>query len=221
MKTCTILTTNTIEFNSSSVKIDSSGGDLVFTDTSNPGGLSLSTLGSTPAHNALSSIQGGSGADGYYHLTATQHTGLTGGSSTSLHSHSTIITQVMVGKVGAISSSMDGYFIAFAESSDENFPAYVANRSATIQKLTATMNGNAMAGADSVIITLRKNHEDTAITVQLDEVTPQNTGTTLYIAQEIMASTFSVVNGDKITVRFVSSTANTVNDVMVSFDVTT
>lgn len=44
MKTCTILTTNTIEFNNSSIKIDSSDGYLIFTDGYNPSGIALSEI---------------------------------------------------------------------------------------------------------------------------------------------------------------------------------
>jgi hypothetical protein len=40
------------------------------------------------AHNDLASLQGGTTAE-YYHLTSAQHTGLTGGSDTTLHTHDT------------------------------------------------------------------------------------------------------------------------------------
>lgn len=41
------------------------------------------------AHNLLQSIQGGSSGE-YYHLTATQHTDLTDGGETTLHTHAGI-----------------------------------------------------------------------------------------------------------------------------------
>ena len=43
------------------------------------------------AHNLLQSIQGGSSGE-YYHLTATQHTDLTDGGETTLHTHTPQVT---------------------------------------------------------------------------------------------------------------------------------
>lgn len=44
-------------------------------------------FGSTINHGTLSGLQGGTSNE-YYHLTSAQHTGLTGGGSTTLHTHS-------------------------------------------------------------------------------------------------------------------------------------
>jgi len=49
-------------------------------------GTSWVTFGSTQNHDGLSNLQGGTSGE-YYHLTNAQHSGLTGGSDTSLHNH--------------------------------------------------------------------------------------------------------------------------------------
>jgi hypothetical protein len=49
-------------------------------------GTSLPTAAGVDIHNDLGGLQGGT-ANEYYHLTSSQHTGLTGGSNTTLHSH--------------------------------------------------------------------------------------------------------------------------------------
>lgn len=49
-------------------------------------GTAWVTFGSTTTHNNTSGLQGGSTGE-YYHLTSAQHTGLTGGSATTLHTH--------------------------------------------------------------------------------------------------------------------------------------
>jgi len=46
-------------------------------------------FGAVVSHNALGGIQGGISTK-YYHLSDTQHSGLTGGSDTTLHSHGTV-----------------------------------------------------------------------------------------------------------------------------------
>jgi hypothetical protein len=49
-------------------------------------GTAWVNFGSTTNHNATSGLQGGT-TNEYYHLTSAQHSGLTGGSATTLHTH--------------------------------------------------------------------------------------------------------------------------------------
>lgn len=261
------LTSKIVEFDSTSVNIDNVGGNLTFTDVSNPSGKTLSNLTSpTVAHNSTTGIQGGSGIDGYLHLTSTQHTWIIDGTDYGywretkggtgnitylfgdiLYANATntldklsattdgymlelvsgapawrepnkIMTQILVGKPQALSTNTDGYLLpSFSESSDENFPAYVANTDIILKNLTVTMSDNNLGGVENAVVTVRKNHVDTSLSVTLDESTPLNDAGTLYIVQDKVNSILAN-NGDKITVRFINS--NTViNNIMANFDI--
>lgn len=81
------------------------------------------TFGSTIDHGNLSGLQGGTSSE-YYHLTSAQHTGLTGGGDTSLHTHDgRYYTETELGST--TSSSEGATLIGTADLSNLGSPANV------------------------------------------------------------------------------------------------
>lgn len=216
----------------------------------------------TLMHNELSQLQGGE-ADGYYHFTTAEHTWLKdgytatkwteskGGTNQSTYTTGDIlfasapnilsklavstdgyvltlssgipvwkgnlITQICVGKPGELTLS-DGYLISMGESSNENFPAYVANQTCEIRNLTATLSSALSSEEQTVHIIIKKNHVPTTFTITLTDVTPLNAGGSLRIEQNF-SNNVQLTNGDKITVSFWSAGVSNAKDVFVTFDV--
>lgn len=77
-------------------------------------GTNWVSFGSTANHNNLAGLQGGTGSQ-YYHLTSAQHSGLTGGSDTTLHTHDgryyteTEIDTIISTTSGSLQSQLDSH----------------------------------------------------------------------------------------------------------------
>ena len=126
---------------------------------------------------------------------------------------------ISVGKLGALTANKDGYLLPiFAESNDESFPALTINSDTAValSRLTATVSSQINSG-ESVIIIIRVNNIDTDLSVTLDNSTPLNSGGTLYIAQDLTHNVL-INNGDKVSVRFISSSEVVANNLFVTFD---
>jgi hypothetical protein len=132
--------------------------------------------------------------------------------------HTNTLTQVAVGKDGYVTPATDGYLtVKFAEVETEVFPAYVANTTCYIKNLTVTMS-DVIAAGQTVDITIRKNNADTVLTLTLDDATPLNSAATLRIEQNT-TNIVSLVNGDKVTVKYVASGTADAKDVFITFDI--
>jgi hypothetical protein len=165
--------------------------------------------------------------DGYH--VAEQVTGLNisklcnGSNADALHTHSisTGSIAITVGAYGALTSSppLDGYIVSMAietGAGSENFPAYVVNApTATVSRLIVTCSTPPSPG-ETVIITVRKNKIDTALTLTLDS--SMSAGVVGYVAKNLVDS-FSVVEGDWITIRCQTSATCAVENLFVTLKI--
>lgn len=145
-----------------------------------------------------------------------------GSNADSLHTHSGTsggdgYHSIIVGSIGALSNNTDGYLLtSLVELDDESFPAYVINSdSSKIYRLVVTCSNKPGAG-ESVVITVRLNGADTLLTVTLDNSTPA--GIIGFIVTDLI-NNISAVIGDHITIRFVSSVAANVQNLMATIKV--
>jgi len=115
---------------------------------------------------------------------------------------------VFVGKVGSVSSSLDGYMLSnLAISSTEDFPAFLVPIKSKVRGLRVRMAQPPGAGED-VIVTVRNAETDTELTVTI--VDTDITGTNV-------TSTIVVNPGAYLTVRIETSSGATVEDISASF----
>lgn len=125
---------------------------------------------------------------------------------------------IFIGKPGALSTSTDGYIISnMSEAVTEDFPAFIASSDCILKNLTITMSA-AMAAGETAQIIIRKNSADTLLTATLDDASPLNTAGNLRIEQDFI-NQISLVNGDKVTIRFISSAGCDAQNVTVKFNV--
>lgn len=124
-----------------------------------------------------------------------------------------------VGKIGILPNASDGYLLDMDITSDENYPAVVINSdTATLSRLIVTCTQKPTILGDYVTVTVRKNLVDTGLTVTLtlDSTTPA--GGAGYIAKNLVNSQ-NVVIGDRITIRYESSAAANVQNLIASIEI--
>ena len=113
---------------------------------------------------------------------------------------------IKVGKVGAVTASFDGYLLPmYAQSTTEDFPAYIAPSDGYIDHLRIYANTPPGVGEDA-IITLRINSVDTALTATISDT--DNTA-------DDLISGVTVISGDKATVNIITSSGSIISDVFV------
>jgi len=163
--------------------------------------------------------------DGYHvdgYVTAPNLNTLCNGSNADLlHTHTGSsgdgYHSIIVGSIGGLSNATDGYLLTgLIELSDESFPAYVVNSNSTsINRLVVTCSQIPGPG-ESVVITVRLNNVDTLLSVTVDDSTPSNT---IGYIESNLINNIDAVYGDHITIRFVSSAAANVQNIMATIKV--
>ncbi len=119
---------------------------------------------------------------------------------------------VIVGKQGLLKANSTTYLLPnFFESTDESSVALIAPISGTLSNLIIYCN-TAPGGSETVVITIRKNGIDTAITATLTGASLSSSDTTHLI---------NISSGDKITVKSVVSANSVASDLFVSLIFTT
>ena len=119
---------------------------------------------------------------------------------------------VIVGKQGLLRVNATSYLLPnFVESTDESSVALIAPVSGTLSNLIVYCN-TAPGGSETIVITVRKNGIDTAITATL-------TGAS--ISASDIAHLVNISSGDKITVKSVVSLNSVASDLFVSLIFTT
>lgn len=124
------------------------------------------------------------------------------------------VFNLITGKTGSLSNGTDGYLLTnLSEISDETFPAYSVNSdSGTIDRLTVTCTQKPTA-SETVVITVRKNYTDTALTVTLDSSAAASAGG--YSVSDL-SNSISIALDDVITISYVSSASADVENLMVT-----
>jgi hypothetical protein len=122
-----------------------------------------------------------------------------------------VVSVVSCGTVGPLSADTDGYLLPlFAESTDQKMPVFIAPMGCVLSNLLVSKSAGDL-GAQTVDFTVCVNGAATAVTKQL-------TSTTVYAMDT--TNTATLVAGDRVTVRFVSSVTAAPEDIMVNFQVT-
>lgn len=125
------------------------------------------------------------------------------------------VDYITTGLTGVLPAATDGYFLSdLSITTDENMVAYVVNtETATVKNLYVTCSSKPSTG--NVVITVRKNTIDTAMTVTVNN-SSSSRNSKYY--EEDLSNTFDVSRGDFISVRFVSDSGASPSDVQVSIE---